>query len=186
MTIKIVDATKIRNSIDTDFSGVGTHGDYPYIPLGEMWIDKYLKDEKPLFVALWKLERSMRGKSFRLIRDKAKKSFAHPKSAKLKIIKTARKGAYTLKYLDGATVRTGFDPYFLLGGHDLAYTYIPKNELWIDMRCHPEELKYTLAHKLYEREQMAQGLSYDDAHDFALAYQRRLRRKDGVAEFMRG
>jgi hypothetical protein len=186
MTIKIVDTAKIRNTIDTDFDGVGTHADFPYIPLGEMWVDKWLKDEKGLFVALWKLERSMRGKPFRLIRERAKKTFVVPKTAMLVVKKTVRKGPTKILYVDGASVRKGFDPYFLLGGHDLVYPYIPKHEVWIDVKSDPKEWKYSLIHELDERERMSKGLSYDDAHDFALAAERMARRKDGVADFIRG
>lgn len=186
MTIKFVDAARIRNTIDTDFSGVGTHADYPYIPLGELWIDKRLKDEKPLFVALWKLEQSMRGKPFRLIREKAKRTLTVPKKAKVAVKRAVRKGANKIMYVDGATVRAGLDPYFLLGGHDLVYPYIPKHEIWIDVKSDPKDWKYTLIHELDERERMAKGLSYDDAHDFALATERMHRRKDGAADFIRG
>lgn len=186
MTLKLVDAMKIRNSIDTDFLGAGSHGDYPYIPLGEFWLDKRLKEEKPFFLALWKLERSMRGKSFRLIREKAKKEFTKPKGAAVKIVKTEKRSGFTIRTVDGANVRTAFDPYFLLGGHDKVYSYIPKNEIWIETIIDPKERRYVLQHIVEERERMARGMSHDDAHDFALAAQRMLRRKDGVAEFVRG
>lgn len=186
MTVKVVDATKIRNTIDTDFSGVGTHADYPYIPLGEVWIDKFLKNEQALFLALVKLERSMRGKPFRLIRAKAKKTLTADPKAKPKIMKTAKKGNYVIRYVDGALVRKSIDPYFLLGGHDLVYPYIPKREIWIDACSDPKDWKYTLVHEIEERERMLKGMSYDDAHDFALAVERAARRKDGVADFIRG
>jgi len=186
MIVKFVDAAKIRNTIDTNFSSGCTHAEYPYIPLGEMWIDKYQKDEKDLYVALLKFERSLRGKSFRLIREKAKKTFTVPKGAKVKVIKTVRKGKYTIEYVDGGTVRKTLDPYFDTGGHDLVYSYIPKNHVWIDVKSDPKELKYTLIHEIDERERMDKGLSYDDAHDFAIAAERMARRKDGVADFQRG
>jgi hypothetical protein len=186
MTIKIVDAKKIRNTVDTDFSGVGTHADYPYIPLGEMWLDKYLKSEKSLFLALWKLERSMRGKSFRLIREKAKKTLTHPKKAKVIIKRSSKKGEFTIDYVDGSSIRLGFDPYFLLGGHDLVYPYIPKNHIWVDTKSDEKDWKYTLVHEIDERTRMSKGMSYADAHDFALAAERMARRKDGVADFTRG
>ncbi|MBI4138843.1 hypothetical protein HY479_01695 [Candidatus Uhrbacteria bacterium] len=186
MNVKIVDAAKIRNTIDTDFSGIGTHGDYPYIPLGELWIDRYLKDEQALFVKLWRLERSMRGKSFRLIREKAKKTFSAPAKTPVAIKKSIRKGPLMIRYVDGANVRKAFDPYFLLGGHDLVYSYIPKKEIWIDVRSNPKDWKYTLIHELDERDRMARGMDYDNAHDFAIATERMARRKDGVADFSRG
>jgi hypothetical protein len=186
MDQKIVDGWKIRNTIDTDFCGWGTHADYPYIPLGELWLDKFLKPESKLFRELVKLERSMRGKSFRLIRAKAKKTLTLPKKAKPGVIKTEKHGKYKAVYVDGAHVRSHSDPYFILGGHDLVYPYIPKNEIWIDTRHDEREWIYTLTHELHERELMAKGMAYDDAHDFALAMERMKRRQDGVAEFVRG
>ncbi|MBU1034283.1 hypothetical protein KKF59_02095 [Patescibacteria group bacterium] len=186
MKIKIVDASKIRNTIDTDFSGVGTHADYPFIPLGELWIDKHLKNEKALFISLLKLEKKMRGKPFRLIREHAKKTLTVPKRAKVEIKSREQKGAITLNYVIGAEVRKKLDPYFLLGGHDLIYSYIPKNNIWIDLKVNPKELKYTLIHEMEERARMAKGMSYLDAHDFAIATERAARRKDGVADFIRG
>lgn len=186
MTIKIVDAAKIRNTIDTDFGGAGSHADYPYIPLGEYWLDKFLRDEKPLFTALFRLEQRMRGKSFRHIRETAKKTLTTPKKGRVTVVKTAKRGPLKIIYVDGLTVRKNLDPYFLLGGHDLIYPYIPKKEIWIDTRMDAKEWKYTLIRVLHERELMAKGMSQDDAHDFALAAERMARRKDGVAEFIRG
>jgi len=186
MKLKIVNAAKIRNTIDTDFHGVGSHGDYPYIPLDELWIDSFLKNEKDLFLKLWKLERSMRGKSFRMIREKAKKTFTLPKKVKIVVTKSVKKGELTIRYVNGASVRAALDPYFLLAGHHLVYSSIPKKEIWIDANIDPKEWKYWLIHALHERERMMQGMTHDDAHDFALAAQRMTRRKDGVAEFLRG
>lgn len=186
MTVKIVDAAKIRNSIDTDFCGWGSHADYPYIPLGELWIDKHLRGEKELFTSLVRLERSMRGKPFRTIRAAAKKTFVHPKKAKLAIVKKEKKGALTILSVDGSTVRSGMDPYFVVGGHDLACPYIPKHELWIDTRSDRKELKYLLIRLMDERERMSKGMSVENAHDFAIATERMARRKDGVADFTRG
>lgn len=185
MIVKIVDAAKIRNTIDTDFSGWGTHGDYPFIPLGEFWLDKFLKEEKPLFLALYKLERSMRGKSFRLIRETAKKKLATEKP-KLVVLKKVKRGDVTIVSVDGASVRRGYDPYFLLGGHALVYPYIPKKEVWIDSRQAETEKKYTLIHELDERARMEKGMAYANAHDFGLAIERMARRADGVADFIRG
>lgn len=185
MVVKIVDAAKIRNTVETDFSGWGTHGDYPFIPLGEFWLDKHLKQEKSLFLGLYKLERSMRGKSFRLIRETAKKKLTTEKP-KLTVQKKVKRGDLTILYVDGASVRRGFDPYFILGGHDLVYPYIPKKQVWIDSCQTESEKTFSLIHEMDERARMEKGLEYANAHDFALATERMARRKDGVADFIRG
>ena len=52
MKVKYVDAAKLRNTLDTDFSGYGTSDFYLYIPKGEIWLDKKLKDETEFYLAL--------------------------------------------------------------------------------------------------------------------------------------
>ncbi len=183
MRTKIVDAAKIRNSTDTDFSGAGAHKDYAYIPVDEFWLDRYYKAEQPLFLALHDLEKKMRNKPFALIRAEAKKLFTKPDALPLPMTRIEKQGSLMICYVDGRAVRAGLDPYFLLGGHGLVYDYIPKKEVWIDTRQDPKEMKYTLIHELDERARMAKGMSYLDAHDFALATERMARRADGVAHF---
>ncbi|MDO8584076.1 MAG: hypothetical protein Q7R83_02760 [bacterium] len=185
MQIKLVNAAKIRNTIDTDFSSVGSYVEYPYIPRGEMWIDRYLKAERPLFLSLAKLERSMKGKPFRLIRERAQKTMTVPGSLP-SAVKIEKQGGLDVRYLDGRAVRKHLDPYFLLGGHALVYSYIPPGQVWIDIHQDPKEQKFTLVHEIKEYELMKRGMSYDDAHDYALAEERAARRKDGVADFIRG
>lgn len=128
----------------------------------------------------------MRGKPFRLIRETAKKTLTIPKGARVEIKKREKIGALTVNYVDGSEVRKKLDPYFMLGGHDLIYAYIPKNNIWIDLRVHPKDLKYTLIHEMDERARMSKGMAYHDAHDFAIAAERAARRKDGVADFITG
>ncbi|HEU0050520.1 MAG TPA: hypothetical protein VFQ60_00500 [Patescibacteria group bacterium] len=185
MITRFINAAKIRNTIDTDFSGVGTYLEYPYIPRGEIWIDRYLKTEQPLLLALAKLERKMKGQPFALIRETAKKELTIPLT-KLNVQKVEKVGPFTVSYVDGRDVRRHFDPYFLLGGHDLVYSYIPKGHIWIDTRSDPDDWKYTLIHETEERKLMKKGVSYADAHDLALAVERAARRKDKAADFIRG
>lgn len=185
MQTKIVNAAKIRNTIDTDFSSVGTYLEYPYIPRGVLWIDRYLKAERPLFLALAKLERSMKGKPFTLIRERAKKMMTVPGSLPVPK-KTESVAGLDVRYMDGCAVRKHLDPYFLLGGHALVYSYIPSGQVWIDVHQDTQEQKFTLLHEIKEYDLMRRGVSYDDAHDFALAEERAARRKSGVADFIRG
>ena len=81
--------------------------------------------------------------------------------------------------VDGLIVRRYIFNEFLYGGNNERYTFVPRNEIWIDNAISAEEYKYTLAHELNERNLMAkQGLSYDDAHDSSLALERRMRLSD--------
>lgn len=186
MRVEVVDAAKIRNTIDTDFSGVGTSFEYPYVPKGALWVDAHLKQEQDLFLSLADLEMRMRGSPFQEIRAKAKELFTKIGSRLPCVLKTEEAGALRVMYVDGREVRRTHDPYFLLGGHDLVYSYIPAGHIWIDTRSDPADWKYTLIHERDERERMRLGMSYDDAHDFALAAERQARREDGVADFIRG
>ncbi len=185
MKIKIVDGWKIRNTIDTDFSSWGDVTSYPYIPKGEMWVDKFLKPEVALFEELARLERRMKGKPFAQIRKQAAKELTNRKF-KLDITARKKRGNIEILLVDGFSVRSSMDPYFVLGGHDLVYSYIPKNQVWIDTRQDPREIEYTLVHETLERKLMSGGMEYDSAHDFALAAERKARRDDKVADFIRG
>ncbi|NJD22865.1 MAG: hypothetical protein FIA82_09395 [Melioribacter sp.] len=81
--------------------------------------------------------------------------------------------------VDGLIVRREIYPEFLYGGNNERYLFIPKNEIWIDHAISAEEYSYTLAHELHERNLMAtQGISYSDAHDSSLAFERQMRNKD--------
>ena len=90
-----------------------------------------------------------------------------------------REGGCDVWIVDGATVRRELYPEFLYGGNGQRYRFIPLHEVWIDNAVAAEEYRYTLAHELHERELMARsGLSYDDAHDSALALERSMRQSD--------
>jgi hypothetical protein len=185
MRIRYVDGYKIRNTIETDFSQWGDTVTYPFIPKGEVWIDKFMRPEKDLLLALYRLEQMMKGKPFRKIRAAAQKHFSD-ETAELIVVKRQTIKQLRIQYVDGASVRRKLDPYFIQGGHDLVYSYIPKNHIWIDTRQDKREFKYTLVHELHERNLMAHGMAYLDAHDFAIAAEKMARRKDGVADFIRG
>lgn len=184
MQIIWVNGWNIRNTIETDFNGWGRHDSYAFIPQGELWIETYMKPELQFILKVCRLEHKRAGKKFSVIRKQAKKLL--DPSVLVLATQRERKGKLWVVWVDGATVRRKYDPYFVSGGHDLVYTYIPRNEIWIDVLAGKKEGKYTLIHELYERQLMLRGMKYDDAHDFALAEERRQRRKDGVAHFMRG
>ena len=78
--------------------------------------------------------------------------------------------------VDGAAVRRDIYPDFGLSGNDLAYHFIPGNELWIDGQISCEETEFSIAAELRERELMAGGKPYDDAYEQALHLVAGLRR----------
>jgi hypothetical protein len=81
--------------------------------------------------------------------------------------------------VDGNAVRNQFNPDFTKGGHNLAYKFIPKDEIWIENVGGPQEMKDILAHELYEHlEMQEEGKSYKEAHGDATQIEDALREFD--------
>ena len=150
-----------------------------------MWLDRKLRDETDHYLALVKLEKQMKGKPFSDIRKAAAKTLTEPLRGRGFVRIVEHVAGYSVMFVDGAIVRKCFDPYFELGGHHLVYDYIPKDEVWIDAKTDQADWDYTVIHEIEEHKRMKKGMSYADAHDFALATERMARRKDGVADFFR-
>ncbi|MCX6169279.1 MAG: hypothetical protein NTX65_08065 [Ignavibacteriales bacterium] len=70
--------------------------------------------------------------------------------------------------VDGSNVRRDVFPDFGLSGNDLAYNFIPKNEIWIDGDISCEETEFSITSELVERKFMAQKENYDYAYLKAL------------------
>lgn len=182
MKVKFVDGHKIRMTRDTDFGVVGSNEISPYVPKGEMWIDKAYKKESGWFIEMRLLELKLWKKmKYSEARKIICKKFRQQAEGKLELtIKTEEKEGFLIRYVKGAVVRRYLDPKFLLGGHGYVYDYIPKNEVWIDDAQDKREMKYSLTHELYEANLMKKGMDYNSAHDFALAAEKYERRKDGA------
>ena len=81
--------------------------------------------------------------------------------------------------VDGSLIRRDIYPEFLFGGNDQRYRFIPKGEIWIDDAVTADEYHYTVVHEIREDELMAtRGMTYDEAHDSALAAEHALRESD--------
>jgi len=91
-------------------------------------------------------------------------------------------GGISIWIVDGANVRRDIFPDFGLSGNDLAYKFIPKNEIWIDGQISCEETRFSIIAETTERHLMAQGTNYDDAYTSALktCLKYRLIEKDNV------
>lgn len=70
--------------------------------------------------------------------------------------------------VDGYMVRKNIYPDFGFSGNDLAYHFIPANEIWIDGQVSCEETEYSIALELKERQLMVLGESYSDAYEDAV------------------
>lgn len=182
MKIRFVDGHKIRNTINADFGVVASNRLTPYVPKGEMWIDKHYKAEKDTFVKIHLFELELLKKmAYSEARKVICKRFVKKIGILPKVVlKTKKIKGVTVEYVDGKMVRRYIDPKFVLGGHGYVYSYIPKKAVWIDNAQDKREVKYTLVHEVYERKLMMKGMCYNSAHDYALAAEKAARRNDGA------
>lgn len=181
--IKIVDGFKIRNTLDVDFCLAGDRISYPYIPQGEIWLEKiYLPEKKKILADLNKkrlLTKKYGYKKYKQITRQPKQKIS---LVNIRIKLLEKRGKLKIFLANGPLVRK-FDPFFTMGGHWLVYDYVPKNEVWIDSALLTKELKYVVIHELEELKLMKKGKDYNVAHDFACAYEKEARRRFAKAVY---
>ena len=190
--IKYVDGLEVRNTIDVNFGVIGSNEVYPAIPKGEIWFDEHYSDEKELFFEIYlyqiKLMKTM-------IYEEARKIIEKEFTQKIDkipdfVVKSKKFRGFTVMYVDGRIIRKYIDPKFILGMHgvgvrDYSDSVIKDNEIWVDIRQKKPDQKYSLIHEYEEAKLMRKWdkydtTSYNNAHDFALAYEKMARRKDGA------
>jgi len=88
------------------------------------------------------------------------------------------KDSLNIWIVDGASVRRDIFPDFGLSGNDMAYHFIPKNEIWVDGQISCEETRFSIIAESIERQLMAKGMSYDDAYTSALKTTLKYRKQD--------
>jgi len=182
MKIKIVDGFKIRNTFDDEFGILADYVNTPYLPEGEVWLDKVFLAEKKKILGEYNKSRSLMKKygyekAKKMMRFKVAKGFKID-TIKIKLLK--KQGSLKIYLVKGRKIRENLDPNFYFGGHYLVYKYVPKNEVWLDDTVMPKERKYILVHELFELGLMKKGKSYNNAHDYANAAEKEARRKDGA------
>jgi len=189
----LVDGTWIRNRRDVDFTN-GAHAlTRGYIPAGEAWIDReapgagelrflvahlvrehaLMRAGAPYLRALSLANRTER----RLRRAALARPGLSPSQARAQVRRRrlGTLGRHQVWIVDGRGVRDRFDPNFTQGGHGLRYRFIPRREIWLDDAIAERELEATLAHEAHELRLMRDGMSYNEAHEHALALERRVR-----------
>lgn len=93
---------------------------------------------------------------------------------RIKLYKTLEDG--TLVYIiDGKIVRDDIDTEFIGGGHHYVYSYIPKNEIWLEDLDDKDKI---LLHEVREREKMQEGWGYVKAHNRANRIESRKRTQE--------
>jgi hypothetical protein len=191
-SVWIVDGNYIRNNLEKDFTNYAQHYKFKIVPKNEFWIDDGASRAEDKFYILSmlvmnrlmarryshrkaieiadKIEKRERKK---YLIEKKKIKFPKTKEASLnlvhkKLIKKYNFGKCKVWIVNGEVVRDLFFLDFTEGGHDKVYSFIPKNEIWIDDDLKAKERKFVLLHEVYERNLMAKGMKYDPAHERAL------------------
>lgn len=188
--IRLVDGFLIRSTLDPDFGVLhensiqGFAAKY-YIPHNEIWMDKQFKKEKDFLLQFFHLshDKKYANWTYQKWREMVKKTLTTPGNPPNFVHKEERKKGLKIQYVDGATIRQYFDPEFIFGGHKFVYEYVPPKTIWLDIHQDEKEMPYTLIHEMVEYEHMKKGMTYDQAHDIATAYDKAQRRADKVGRY---
>lgn len=196
ITVWIVDGNWIRKKLCEDFVNCGQHYHFKFIPLDEFWIAKErIPGEERYYFDYLRAEHHLmhKGLSYRVAYHKAKEieNSERSKSALMKKFRCFKKKELLPKIhrallnrlstkikiwiVNGELVRDLYGADFAGGGHDHAYHFIPKNEVWIDNDLSPKERLFVILHELHERRLMAKGANYERAHHCATEIEDRYR-----------
>ena len=183
--LRMVDGFRIRKSFP-DFDLIASDAmsvvvsdgrTHPYIPDGEVWMDRRFRREKAFLMKAHEIELKHSDQSYIKTRALMKKLLCRKGTPPNFVVRRERRGELTILYVRGDIVRQWIDPAFIFGGHDLVYDYIPDGEVWIDIRQDPREIPFTIAHELHERSLMLKGMKYRQAHKAATDIERVLRNR---------
>jgi hypothetical protein len=195
-----VDGHHIRDRLDVDFTN-GSHDLVsPFIPEGEIWLDR----EAPasgewrlwLLFQLAHRRRMLAGATYLEALAVAERVERQARRAELgggrvdrsrEAIRAAalrgsmgQEDGVRLFLVHGRAVRDRAYVHFTMGGHPRRYRFIPPGEVWIDDAVAPAERAAIVHHELVELKLMEEeGLGYHPAHERASAAERRFRRRAG-------
>ena len=186
LQVWIVDGGYIRGHIDEEFTNFGQHYRFPFIPKNELWIDAEAEnDERVFFIDHLLVEHTLMAGGMPYDEAIVKADVAERRERRRagdanKLTRHGRQlpdGADVHERLwkaiengvkvwivNGRLVRSVFDIDFTAGGHDHVYEFVPANEVWIDNDIMEKERGFVLVHELHERNRMAAGLPYSQAH----------------------
>lgn len=97
----------------------------------------------------------------------------------------ANRGDLKVWIVDGIYIRGHIDEEFTNFGQHYRYSYIPKDEFWIDREAEQDETQFFIDHLLVEHRLMAKGMSYGEALVKADQAERRERRRAGDLRLLR-
>ncbi len=182
----IVDGTYIRGHLDEEFTNFGQHYRYAYIPEKEFWIDREaVHDERRFFIDHLLVEHALMSKGASYgealaaadaaerrerrragdLRRATRNGERLPDAAAVhEVLWKKLENGVAVWVVNGRMVRSVFDIDFTAGGHDHVYEFVPAGEVWIDDAIEEAERPLVLLHELHERNRMAQGVRYSQAH----------------------
>lgn len=185
--IWLVDGKKIRKELNENFVEYDSHYHLPFIPKEEFWIDsetvpaerkyfiehllkeiEYIEsglsaDEAARKADLFEKKERLNSKRVRRILDTLSHKELVEKIHKKKFEEYS--STVSVWLVDGTLVRDTCYVEYAEGGHDLVYSFIPRNEIWIEEALSPSERESILLHELHERYLMAHdGKDYEHAH----------------------
>ncbi len=184
MRVKIVDGFRIRNTLDVEFSMIADRATFPYVPKGEIWIERCFLREKDAVLARFVRKRALARKhGYERAKAMLRPKGPLPDPRAFRVRRLGRKAGAAVWLVRGRRVREALDPNFCFGGHGSVYAYVPKGEIWIDDAVPPAERPFILVHEAYELALMRRGKGYSDAHDHANAAEKEARRAAGVGRY---
>ncbi len=98
---------------------------------------------------------------------------------KFKIKKIGKRGKLFIWIVDGEKIRNKLDINFTNFGQHFRFSFIPKDEFWLDKEATPNERSFFIDHLLVEWKLMKEGASYNDALEIANKKERSERFKAG-------
>jgi hypothetical protein len=182
----IVDGAYIRGHVDEEFTNFGQHYRFPFIPVNELWIDREAApDERQFFIDHLLIEQRLMAAGATYAKAITKADLQERKERRRAgdLSKLTHRGEFlpdgkqvherlwkklengvSVWIVNGRLVRSVFNIDFTEGGHDYVYEFVPENEVWIDDDIVEQERGYVLLHELHERNRMAKGWPYSEAH----------------------
>lgn len=165
-SVYFVDPFEIRNS-DTEFGNWGINKDFSYIPKNELWISDKTEPKEIKFYLLEAYLYGTKGKKYQEAIKASKDERSSDNTTNLKIELFTIIGGILVWIVNGRAVRDLYKTDFIEGGHGEVYSWIPKNEIWIEKEIPKKERSIILLHEYTERFLMLEGMNYDTAHKLA-------------------
>ncbi|MBI3397455.1 hypothetical protein HY045_03185 [Candidatus Woesebacteria bacterium] len=193
----IVNGPKIRLVIYDEFLLGGNDQRYKFVPKNEIWVDGSAGSLEYEYTTMHEVyERDLmesKGMTYNKthnlalkieIEERKKNKIIcekHGKEVNLKNIYHfywGTRDGRKIWIVDGAVVRRDLFPDFCYSGNDLAYKFIPRGEIWIDLNISCSEIEYQIVHQLTERKMLESGMKISDAYVKGTEAQTKLRVKD--------